>query len=504
MKELCSILNLSKDKMEDVRHMVGLVTQEKWGANHWIEVLIGTCIYIVARQHRLPLSAAQIASTVNCAPKDVLRVYNRVLNYLEIESCPFDPIVHFDKFMSSHSAFVCLGEDTLNRLVEQGHCLLHYGLEWSLTSGRHPLALVAAVVAIVGKANNIKVDLDLISRELYVYPKTSRLRLREYFVSLIGFAQLLPWGKDITFKTLTRHLPFLLQYMAARTKVDSRSHVKRKFLPSDSVASAQKQCSSAEDTALRHIAKALYAKYGTRIKSILENQSLDVVKDEDGIPSPEEEISHPLKKQKVNEEGYPSVETCRQDTKLKVGRKTGKATVDATLWKPLPPSFVANTAAIARRTAKVDAAKKRIAAVKQEMGKYLPSEEIQGCNNGMALQLEGSDFFPMMQHLESPALSMEARVLENKKVCDGTLDAEDLIIQYCLVRGADEEILKAGYYSLALSTPPVQPDKEILSDMELLKYFRTPSEVEFLRSLSEEDSPYPWFTAEELELQALQ
>ncbi|MCO5549246.1 hypothetical protein L7F22_067562 [Adiantum nelumboides] len=504
LDELAALLHLPKDKVDDVKHMLGIITDEKWGARGWIDLLIATCIYIVARKHSLPLSAADIATTLNSSVKDLLRVYQRVLDHMDIQSTPFDPAVYFDKIMSHHSTFALLERDALRSLSRQGHCLLQYGVEWSLAAGRHPLAIVVAVVVIVGKANNIKVDVELVSRELHVHPATSRLRLKEYMTSLVGFAQLLPWGKDITLKTLSRHLPFLLQYLETRMKMDN-GQVARNC----EVASNPQKNLATEDVALRHIAKALYVKYGPRIRSVLQNQPFDVVKDEDLGPLPEETTAPVVKRQKTGSNTLStgsSIVGCTSGKEAKLEIQTinfvtaaveeemikadeKMETAEQCAWKPLPPSFLANRVATAKRTAKIEAAKRRIATVKQDMANQLESEGDKELIHGKALQLKDS---------ESLLVTDEAKTL------DRVLDDEDFLIQYCLIRGAHEDILKAGHYSLVLSTPPVQPDREIMSNTDLLKYFKTPREIEFLESLHEGDIPYPWFMIDELEVQGLE
>ncbi|KAI5071795.1 hypothetical protein GOP47_0014046 [Adiantum capillus-veneris] len=496
LDELASLLRLPKDKVDDVKHMLDIITEEKWGAHSWIDLLIATCIYIVSRKHSLPLSAAEIATTLNCPVKDILRVYQRVLDHMDMQSTPFDSAVYFDKIMSHHPAFVAMERDALRRSSRQGHCLLRYGVEWSLAAGRHPLALVAAVAVIIGKANNIKVDLNLVSRELHVNPATSRLRLKEYMTSLVGFAQLLPWGKDITLKTLSRHLPFLLQYLETRVKMDGGRQVAKTC----GVASNPHENGVMEEVALRHIAKALYVKYGPKIRSVLENQPFDVVKDEDPGPLPDEAIAPVIKKQKVGsdttecsslKEAKLENQAIRGERAERMTKSDGKLeTGEHRTWKPLPPCFMANGETTAKRSAKIEAAKRRIVTVKLEMASQLASEGNEEFIVRKALQLKDSQF------------SASMHVNDDAKAHDRALDDEDFLIQYCLIRGAHEDILKAGYYRLALSTPPVQPDREIMSDADLLKYFKTPREIEFLESLSEGDIPYPWLTIDELEAQS--
>eukprot|EP00250_Pteridium_aquilinum_P016157 c22969_g1_i1 orf=138-1907(+) len=500
LDHLSSLLRLPKDKIEDVKHIIGIVTEEKWGAHRWVDVLIGSCIYIVARQHRLPLSAAEIANTLNCPVKDVLRMYHRVLDFMEIQSTPFDPAVYLDKVMSHHPAFMSMERDVVRRLARQGHCLLRYGVEWSLAAGRHPLALVAAVVVIIGRANNIKVDMKVVSRELHVHPATSRLRFNEFMDSLVGFGQRLPWGKDITLKTVSRHLPFLLQYLETRMKMDHNQ-----VLEKSGVATVT-EAVSGEDVALRHIAKALYAKYGPQIRAVLESQPFDVVSEEDSDSLSVEGAATDVKKRKMDTDAHPYDSVPCSDEELGLmnpadcGKQAAVGPVPEddrktnTTWKPLPPSFVANGVANAKRIARIEAAKKRIATVKQDMANQMVREIRQESHD--ETPLHSIELPSSVQTHDLPSLAQtHARP-------DEGLDAEDFLIQYCLIRGANEEILKAGYYSLVLSTAPVQPDKEIMSDSDLLKYFRTPREIEFLQSLSNEESISPWFTRDELDSQA--
>lgn len=464
LEQLSSVLRLPKDKSDDVKHMLAVITEERYGSCRWMDVLIGTCIYIIARQHRLPLSAAEIANHLNCPIKELLCSYQRVIEFMGISCTPFDSGVYFDKVLSHYPAFMSMGRDEVRKLSKQGRCLLQYGAEWSLADGRHPLAIVAAVAVIVGRANNIKVDLKLVSQDLHVHPQTSRLRLNEFMDALVGFGQRLPWGKDITLTTLGRHLPFLLQYLETRVKMDS-SHAAE-------ISTVTMDSSSNEDVTLRHIAKVLYNKFGPSIRAVLDGQVLDVVKDESDVTLLED--SNEIKKRKVDSS---AVECSRKEAKLSSEntKEEGKTGFNhCCTWKPLPPAFLANVSAEARRAARIEAAKERIASVKQDMANLLMKKRGQECVSSAPSKKIGA------QH-EKP------------------LDEEDLLIQYCLIRGADEKVLQAGYYSHALSTPPVQPDKDITSDNELLQYFKTPKEIAFLESLSNEEPVNPWLNNDELE-----
>ncbi|KAH9328933.1 hypothetical protein KI387_001041 [Taxus chinensis] len=162
LEDITSLLRLPVERVCEVKYMVEKLSQGRWGAGRWFDILIGACIYVIVRQIHLPLTIIEIAVIINCDVSELGRMYNRVLK------------------MSSPSGF------TLK------------------------IVIVAAILAFIAEVDEVNVGLEDISKELNVPMHTYKLRYKELQESLVRVGQSLPWGKDITIKTVIRHISFLL------------------------------------------------------------------------------------------------------------------------------------------------------------------------------------------------------------------------------------------------------------------------------------------------------
>ncbi|XP_020523027.1 plant-specific TFIIB-related protein PTF2-like [Amborella trichopoda] len=103
-------------------------------------------------------------------------------------------------------------------LIKHGHLLLQYSVKWYLTTGRHPLPMVAALLAFVANVYKVEVGLAQISEVLCARVSTCIQRYKELQECLVEVAGALPWGRDITSENLVLNAPVLLQYMEMKSK----------------------------------------------------------------------------------------------------------------------------------------------------------------------------------------------------------------------------------------------------------------------------------------------
>jgi len=93
------------------------------------------------------------------------------------------------------------------------------------------------------------------------------------------------------------------------------------------------------------------------------------------------------------------------------------------------------------------------------------------------------------QHAVESATIDSVRINNNRNINGEELDAEDYEIEKCLLAGAKEEDLEAGYFHLSKKIKPGLPDNmdtlSDISDSEVTGLLRTKKEVEFLSALSD-------------------
>ncbi|KAG0591148.1 hypothetical protein KC19_1G153700 [Ceratodon purpureus] len=450
MKEIGAILRVPHEKVEDVKFMLERLLEGEWGQGRWIEVLVGACIYVAIRQSRLPLTLVEVASSVDCGIVELGRMYRRVLESLELELPETDPFVFMERAISSLALSKGIDRDLTRVMSKQGSLLLECSQQWFIITGRRPLPVVAAVLALVAEANQIKFDFDDVVREVYSHPRTSRMRLTELKEALVGVGQKLPWGKDITVKTLDKHLPFLL-----------------KFLESDMKRAKKKSCS----VSLLPLPQRQHTRSPTKLESSYAQKGVESHKS-NMQPSASDCISSAKGTSATGRQSGLFLEDGRS-VELKLVEALKRKEVE---WQAWPKSFLVGADAHCRRRGKIRAAMERIRLAKQGLLLRVDNNQPKS-----SLPVPSSD---------SKLRDAERSRAKRRKVDSGLslqkikreLDWEDLVIEYLLLRGVNHTQLEDGYYKAALGVHHMQSTDQI-DDDELIPYLRSKAEVKMLRSL---------------------
>eukprot|EP00249_Psilotum_nudum_P019560 c27316_g1_i2 orf=207-1946(+) len=456
---MSSLLRLPKERVHEVTHMLEIATGGEWGLGRWIDVLVGACIYITARQNRLPLSKVEVAEVVGCDVGELGRMFNRVLDVMDLTLPDVDPHIFLQRTISTFPPFAKLEKDMSQKLSRQGRLLLYFAHQRFITTGRHPLPVIAAVLMIVAEANQVKVGLDELSKELHIHNYTARLRLKELQESLIDVGQRLPWGKDITVKTFNRHLPFIVKYLETKMRVQNKESTAisetlqhqdwpiEENILQDNLKLIEFSVDSHEETAKHwHIKNSIdpkgitdqssglhddpsngmmhAAQQGVRGVDFEKNEALAIVEYNGGLSGSiiPEYVHKPggVTDKRIIKKGSAGdkcrrLESCDMDEHQQCWTNSGWLE-----WGGLPPSFRASQVARFRRLAKMDSAKRRITLVRQDLAKKI-------CTR------------PFLENTVSTVNTMEQRLaIFSSSFNNGTdeeIDSEDLIIEYLLLHG---------------------------------------------------------------------
>ncbi|KAJ1430863.1 Cyclin-like superfamily [Sesbania bispinosa] len=163
-----------------------------------------------------PLSMAEVASAVSCDVYELGRMIFRVIDFLDLKRPDFPEfdIVHsLERTLKNSPSFAAVGRTALDRMRKHGIFLIQCAVKWFLSTGRGPLPLVVAVLVFVAELNQVEVGMDDLAKEVHVVVSTCRARYRELLETLVKVAQVLPWGKDITTKSIVKNAQFVVQYM---------------------------------------------------------------------------------------------------------------------------------------------------------------------------------------------------------------------------------------------------------------------------------------------------
>lgn len=205
-------------KTSDVKTMVSTITEGEYGQGQWFEVFVGACAYVLMRkdERSFPMTIAEVSSVIGCDEYELGRMVSRVVEFLKLkqpEYPEFDVVSLFERALQNSKILGGIRDEKKDRMQKQGIFLIQCMVKWSLTTGRRPVAVVAAVLFFVAELNEFDVKIENVAKEVHAKVYTTKLRYKELLAALVKVAQALPWGKNVTTKNLVKNAPFVIQYM---------------------------------------------------------------------------------------------------------------------------------------------------------------------------------------------------------------------------------------------------------------------------------------------------
>uniref|UniRef100_A0A0D9XA58 TFIIB-type domain-containing protein n=1 Tax=Leersia perrieri TaxID=77586 RepID=A0A0D9XA58_9ORYZ len=444
----------------------------------FLPALASACAFLVARSRRLPLSLSEAAETAYCGVAPLADLVSRIASHLELQPLPlFDYAAALERAVRNSPTLTSSddGRERIEVILSQSRFLLRCASKWSLTTGRYPLPLIAAVVAFAAEVNGVpSVTVENIARDLSARLHTSLRRYKELVDALVRVAQeLLPWGADVNAKNLLLNAPVLLRLMEMRSQSDPSEQFLESFIPD--IAGIVQAHSSVDDDESKYL----------QVAPQLDDDDLD--------SSNSGQEGKELVDLKISEEclsdAYQNVlKRLAQLQRLgKVGKGTNRKNrriggLELEPWLDLvdddwtkdmvledvinidvgfdapPPSFTAGIKLQKKRRARIEAAKRRIDAIrKAPVGRE---------NNTQAAP--GKEDTCLPQKLASKKRGKK-RIAGNDRAVNGELptempdgpggekkrrkgaptdgiDWEDCVIELLLLHGANEEEIEQGQY----------------------------------------------------------
>ncbi|XP_031485576.1 plant-specific TFIIB-related protein PTF2 isoform X2 [Nymphaea colorata] len=509
--DIMSSLEFSPSRADDVKYMVEKITEGEWGGGNWFPVLVGACAYVVARQNHLPLTITQVAAVITCDVHELGRMYTRVREFLKLDLPETNIFMILERAIRNSPSFLDIPKEKISVMIMQGRFLLQCSIKWFLTTGRHPLPMITAIVAFVAEINGVKVGVDEISKELSACKSTSRQRLKELQGSLVKVAKKLPWGGDVTSKSLVHHAPFIIQFMQVKSKIKATA------MPNVSLPEAQCQKVGTFSIGSRssHSAKAaldelLDLPSGSSIHRCTKASNTESESDDIGIQ--EMSLAHAthLNSEKLklsveclknayarfqerdvsrtllgDAEGVCGAKRRKKDTVPAPPEKIHAGILNCHLNKRVsshellerdvgldsfPPSFLTSMDVYMRRRRKIEAAKLRI-------NKIMDSK-ISSQRRSLTEQDNVSDD----EEYTDVASCSTSKLYQQAGEKD--IDWEDCIIELLLLHLVSEEEIEKGYYRSLLGLYVFSSGHNI-SNEELGSYLRPKEEVALLSMLKD-------------------
>lgn len=440
-------LELSGCKSKDVTTMVSAITEGEFGQGQWLTILIGACAYVVMRRDNRSLPIAEVASVIGCDDHELGRMVLRVVDHLNLkrpEFPEFDIVGSFERALKESPSFVGVGKEKAERMRKQGIFLMQCAVKWFLTTGRKPLPLVAAVLVLIAKLNQVDVTIENVAKQVHAVVHTSKLRYKELLEELVKVAQALPWGMDVTTKNVVKNAPFVIQYMEKKSM--SKPGEKRKDLENIGF--------DLEDVVSECLSKEIeYGTYGSFVEddsryfevenvSRFPSQGIDDMEKLKLSPECLSMIYTKFSNEIVNAKSGGGIEEVHRREKwdfedLAYEWWNGKSELSQKLLlkqildkevglDALPPSFENGCRAYERRRKKINAAKLRINRIMNPLNTtpcdsntFSSSEDVQPRKKRKGRQTEGIDW-------------------------------EDLIIEKLLLHNVKDEEIEKGYYNTLL------------------------------------------------------
>ncbi|XP_078435598.1 POLLEN-EXPRESSED TRANSCRIPTION FACTOR 2 [Wolffia australiana] len=401
--QLAAQLGLSPASSAHLKALVFAVTAGAPSSGLWFPVLVSACAVLAARSRRLPLPIAEAASAIARDPHELGAMLSRLRRFLPLPPVPqFDPFLHLRRTLDSFPAMADLDDDAASRVLRHGRFLLRCAVNWSLSAGRRPLPLVAAVAVVALELNGVAVSAEELAGFVFSCPATCRKRRTELLSALVRAARaLLPWGEDVNLKNVLLHAPLLLKFMEKRSKNGAFELVRAPEEGGSEVALM------ADDDGEFEIS-------GEGLKRVYQ-QGLEAFRAVD--PCKEKEKSEKRRKMKGEMNLSLFCDSGDLDSSLDLSLEE-ILDLDLNLgYDPLPPSFVAGLEARRRRKEKIAMAKERI--------KGIVKRRESAQNSGVRGKKR--------QRLEFPEV-----------------DSEDCVVELLLLHGVSEEEIEEGYYNRLL------------------------------------------------------
>uniref|UniRef100_A0A0E0IF09 TFIIB-type domain-containing protein n=1 Tax=Oryza nivara TaxID=4536 RepID=A0A0E0IF09_ORYNI len=442
----------------------------------FLPALASACAFLVARSHRLPLSLAEAAETAFCSVASLADLVSRIASHLSLPPLPsFDYAAALERAVRSSPSLSSAASERTEVILSQSRFLLRCASKWSLTTGRFPLPLIAALVAFAAEANGVtSITVEDIARDISARLHTSLRRYKELVDALVRVArELLPWGADVNAKNLLLNAPVLLRLMEMRSQSDPSEQFLESFAPD--IAGIVQACSAVDDDESKYlqVAPQLASDDLDSNNSGQEGKELENLKiSEECLSSAYQNVLKRLaqlqrlgqvgkganrKRQRI---GGLELEPCidsLDDGWTKDMVLEDVVNIDVGFDVP-PPSFAAGMKLQKKRRARIEAAKCRIDAIRKgpvesenKLQAALRNED--ACSPQKPARkkrgkkrIAGSD---RAMNGELPIEMPDGPGGEKKRrkgaPSDG-IDWEDCIIELLLLHGANEEEIEQGQY----------------------------------------------------------
>ncbi|CAO2211627.1 unnamed protein product [Urochloa humidicola] len=473
-------LGLSPTRAEEVLSMAKSATDGELATpgSAFLPALAAACSLLVARSHRLPLSLAEAAEAAFCSAPALANLVSRVAAQLSLPPLPcFDYAAALDRAVHLSPSLTAAAGEKTETILAQARFLLRCASKWSLTTGRYPLPLIAALVAFSAEVNGVtSLSLEDIAQDISAGIRTTLRRYKELVGALVHVArQLLPWGADVNAKNLLLNAPVLLRLMEMRTQSDPSEEFLESFAPN--IAGIVQAYSSVDDDESKYLQITPVGVDDfdfdnfVQEEKVFEDQKITEKGLSDAYQNVLKRLTHLQKLGKVSK-GADRRKRWKGGLELEPWMGTVvdgwkkdmllEDVVDIDIgYDAPPPSFTAGVELKKQRRARIEAAKQRIDAIRKDPAAPAASSNHSqpGVRNEDACppqklarkkrggkRADDIDRIILSDNLKEMPDSPDGKKKRRKRGSRDSIDWEDCIIELLLLHGANEAEIEQGQY----------------------------------------------------------
>ncbi|CAO2162610.1 unnamed protein product [Urochloa humidicola] len=473
-------LGLSPMRAEEALRMAKSATGGELATpgSAFLPALAAACSLLVARSHRLPLSLAEAAEAAFCSAPALADLVSRVAAQLSLPPLPcLDYAAALDRAVHLSPTLTAAAGEKTEAILAQARFLLRCASKWSLTTGRYPLPLIAALVAFSAEVNGVtSLSLEDIAHDISAGIRTTGRRYKELIDALVHVArQLLPWGADVNAKNLLLNAPVLLRLMEMRTQSDPSEEFLESFAPN--IAGIVQAYSSVDDDESKYLqitpmgADDFDFDNFMQEEKVFEDQKITEKGLSDAYQNVLKRLTQLQKLGKVSKgadrrkrwkgglELEPWMDTVDDGWKKDMLLED-VVDIDVGYDAP-PPSFTTGVELKKQRRARIEAAKQRIDAIRKAPAAPAassnhpqpgvsnedvcpPQKSVRKKRGGK--RADDIDRIILSDNLEEMPDSPDGKKKRRKRGSRDSIDWEDCIIELLLLHGANEAEIEQGQY----------------------------------------------------------
>jgi transcription initiation factor TFIIIB Brf1 subunit/transcription initiation factor TFIIB len=267
-EQIMSNLNIPNQHLNETFGYICKIADKKFTKFKFMDDVIATCVYCVARRHNLPITFLDLSECLGVSVYQLGRKYREYSQLLGFTVTTADPTELLDITLSN----LPLAEDIKSDIYHLSFRLLR--IAKTIGEGRRPIAITGAAISIACDARKLKISKKSIADVCHMSVHAISERVKEIQSILVKAMSSLAYGKKRSEEENTKcyldHLGTTISWLETQNKLAKSVIV---FLPPSFVKARE----------MRENRMARISSAKSRIQSILENKFIEETLDKEDL-----------------------------------------------------------------------------------------------------------------------------------------------------------------------------------------------------------------------------